>query len=51
MNVDLKSRQRKDLDIFSVRSTLLLENNSFTPLPEWLCIMVSYSPSSSSLRA
>lgn len=31
--------------------TLLFENNSFTPRPELLCIIVLYSPSSSSLRS
>lgn len=31
--------------------TLLFENRSFTPLPVSACVMVLYSPSSSSLNA
>ena len=32
-------------------STLLLENSSLTPFPDVLCMMVLYSPSSSSLKS
>ena len=35
----------------STRHTLLLEKSSFTPRPELLCMMVLYSPSSSSLKS
>jgi hypothetical protein len=35
----------------AIGRTLLLEKSSLTPRPELLCIIVLYSPSSSSLRS
>ena len=52
MYVDLVRRFRNnDCMISQTEPTLLLENNSFTPRPELLCIIVLYSSSSSSLRS
>lgn len=39
------------LRCLEVVHTLLLENSSFTPRPELLCMIVLYSPSSLSLRS
>ncbi len=38
-------------ELVDVVHTLLLENSSLTPRPELLCMIVLYSPSSSSLRS
>ena len=52
MYIDLASTcQLLDLPNQAARLTLLLENKSFTPRPELLCIMVLYSSSSSSLKS
>ena len=52
MDVDLEWYELWSLSCQSgdVR-TLLFEKSSFTPRPELLCIIVLYSPSSSSLKS
>lgn len=51
MNIDLSIRLFKRPGILGTHHTLLFEYTSFTPLPDTLCIIVLYSPSSSSLRS
>ena len=54
MYVNLSSASVVDRDTLLGRSfkhTLLLEKSSFTPRPELLCMIVLYSPSSSSLKS
>lgn len=55
MDVDLRMCQLDSgicvLRIARLGLALLLENSNFTPLPVVMCVMVLYSPSSSSLSA
>lgn len=55
MDIDLIEKYKSKTCIERSRTsrqhalTLLFENSSFTPLPELMCFIVLYSPSSSSL--